>query len=135
MLSTLKYTPHPTHISYFPWHSALPLNLPLHLLPPLYISASRLPNIALSPSLAPCPLTSLPLAATVTQSYPSCHQKGNGRQQQGVTGGGDRMMLPAVLAPALACRDTRKQPILHPRFIFFTVGCQWRHSAWSLALP
>lgn len=75
------------------------------------------------------------LTVRVTESYPSCHHKGNVRVRQGETGGGNRMMLLAVHASALACCDTRKHPILHPRSIFVIEGCQWRHSTWVLVYP
>ena len=93
MLSILKYIilQPSTSVSLQP---PIPsLSLYFYLPPPADISPS--------PPLAPCPHPTL--AVGVTESYPSCHQKGNVRQRQGGTGGGDRMMLQAVLASALAC--------------------------------
>lgn len=100
MLSILK------HILSLPPTSHQPPTLS----PSLYISLPLLPNIPLSTSLAPCPVHILPLAARVTESYPSCHQRGNVREQQGETGGSGGMMLLVVHASALACHDTCKQP-------------------------
>lgn len=94
----------------------LPLLLSIHLCFsfPISLCLLDLLSVLLHPTLA----------VRMTESYPSCHQKGNVREQQGETGGSDEMMPLAVHASALAFRDTCKQPALHPRFIFFTVGCQ-----------
>lgn len=106
--------------SHFFGLSPLSLNLPLHLLVSIYLCLS-LPNIFCLFHLIPVLLHPTP-AVRVTELYPSCHQKGNVRKQQAGNGGGNRMRLLGVLASAMACRGACKQPILHPRFIFFIVA-------------
>lgn len=119
--------------SHFSWLSPPLLNLPLHLLLSIYLS--------LCLPISRCLLHLLPvllhptLAVRVTESYPSCHHKGNVRERQGETGGGNRMMLLAVHGSALACCDTCKHSVLHPRSIFVMAGCQWRHSTWAPVYP
>lgn len=103
--------------------------------PPFIYLCLSLPNISLSPSLAPCPVTSYPRCKgdrviSVMSSKGKCETAAGGDM-----GDGYRMVLLAILGIAMACCDTWKQPILHLRFIFFTVRCQWRHSAWAPLYP
>lgn len=113
--------------SLLPWLSPLSLDLPLHLHLPLHLYISAFPSPIFLCLLHLLPVLLHPtLAVRVTELYPSCHQKGNARQQRG---GGYRMVFLAILGIVMACCDTWKQPILHLRFIFFTVRCQRRHSA------
>lgn len=108
------------------------LNLPLHLLS-IYLRLSLPISCRL---LHWFPVLLHPnLTLRVTESYPSCHHKGNVRARQEETGGGNRMMLLAIHASALACCDTHKHPVLHPRSIFVMEGCQRRHTTWVLVYP
>lgn len=61
------------------------------------------------------------LAVRMTELYPSCHQEENGRHHRGGWRGG-RTALPAILASAMTCCDTRERSARHTRFISFYSG-------------
>lgn len=118
----INYVSHPRfpfRDPYFQMLFQLPLDLPLHLPSPCLL---HLFSVLLHPALA----------VRMTELYPSCHQKGKGRQHRG----GLRGMVVAVerrYQPSLppqwpAVTRERERSIRHTRFISFTVGCQWLHS-------
>lgn len=133
----MNYVPDPE--IYFPSASLgslyFHLNLPLHLLVSIYLCLFH-PNISCLFHLIPVLLHPTP-TVRMTELYPSCHQKGNVRKQQAGNGGGKRMRLLGNPVSVLAGHDTCKQPIVHPRFIFFIVAviCVTAHEPHYTPMP
>lgn len=114
----------------------IPTTLPLRksIFPNAFSASPRPPTpspVSLSPSLAPRPVTSCPRCED-DRIISVMSSKGKWEAASGAWGGGGggggRTVLPAILASAMTCCDTRERHARHTRFISFTVGCQWLHS-------